>query len=247
LTQIARTEGLQRKFDDAHQTLDRALALLSADLQRAQVRYLLERGRVFNSSRHPEQARPLFLDAWELALAAREDFHAIDAAHMLGIVEPPGEQLAWDRKALALTGRTSDARAKKWLGSLYNNIGWAYHDAGDYTQALEMFQKALSVREEEGKVSEIRAARWCIARAQRSLGQIDTALAAQRELLQEFEQSGETSGYVHEELGECLLALGQSSDAQGYFALAYAELSKNPWLAENEPARLHRLKALGKA
>ncbi len=246
LTQIARTEGLQRKFDDAHQTLDRALALLSDDLKRAQVRYLLERGRVFNSSRHPEQARPLFLDAWEQALAAREDFHAIDAAHMLGIVEPPGEQLAWNRKALALAEQTSDTRARQWIGSLYNNIGWMYHDAGDYTQALEMFQNALSAREEEGKMSEIRAARWCIARTRRSLGQIDLALAAQRELLQEFEQSGETSGYVFEELGECLLALGQPAEAEEYFALAYTTLSKNPWLAANEPARLQRLKALGK-
>ena len=246
LTQIARTEGLQRTFDEAHRTLDQALALLSGDLARAQIRYLLERGRVFNSSGHPEQAWPLFLDAWEQGLAAHEDFHAIDAAHMLGIVAPPGEQLAWNHKALALAEQTGDARAKQWIGSLYNNMGWAYHDAGDYTQALDLFQKALAFHEQEGKPDLIRIARWSVARTQRSLGQFDAALATQRELLQEVERSGEPDGYICEELGECLLALGQPTEAQGYFARAYAVLSQNPWLAEKEPTRLERLKALGK-
>src|SRR5438874_1416563 len=50
ITQIARTEGLQRKFDGAHQTLDRVEAELAAELLRPRIRYLLERGRVFNSS-----------------------------------------------------------------------------------------------------------------------------------------------------------------------------------------------------
>src|SRR5438270_10864381 len=50
LTQIARTQGLQRTFEDAHRTLDRAETLLPGALPRATVRYQLERGRVFNSS-----------------------------------------------------------------------------------------------------------------------------------------------------------------------------------------------------
>jgi len=247
LTQIARAQGLQRQFAEAHATLDRAQTLLSDDLTQAQIRYLLERGRVINSSNHPDEARPLFLGAWERASAAHEDLYAIDAAHMLGIIEPPEEQLTWDLKALALAEQTSDIRAKKWPGSLYNNIGWTYHDMGDYTQALAFFQKALAFQEQRGKTAEIRIARWAVARARRSLGQIDAALAMQRALLQEFEQSGETSGYVYEELGECLLTQGQQAQAKRYFALAYAELSKDPWLAEKEPARLERLKTLGSA
>ncbi len=245
LTQIARAQGLQRQFAEAHATLDRAQALLSDDLTQAWIRYLLERGRVFNSSNHPDEARPLFLDAWERASAAHEDFYAIDAAHMLGIIEPPAEQLAWDLKALALAEQTSKTRAKKWPGSLYNNIGWTYHDAGDYTQALAFFQKALAFQEQRGKTPEIRIARWTVARALRSLGQIEAALAMQRALLQDFERSGEASGYVYEELGECLLTQGQPAEAQGYFALAYAALAKDPWLVANQSARLQRLKELG--
>src|SRR5262249_27277867 len=102
LTQVARTQGLQRQFDAAHATLDEAERRLEPAMQRARVRYLLERGRVHNSSGQPEAARPFFHEAWELAQAAGEDFYAVDAAHMLGIANPPAEQLEWSRKALEL-------------------------------------------------------------------------------------------------------------------------------------------------
>ena len=248
LTQVARTQGLQRRFDEAHKTLDEAQALLAGDLARARIRYLLERGRVYNSSKHPDLARPLFLEAWELASSTPgEDFYAVDAAHMLGIAEPPDRQMEWNLRALALAEKTADARARNWLGSLYNNIGWTYHDAEQYPEALEIFQKALRFREEQGRAPETRIAKWCVARALRSLGRVEAALEMQRAQLREFESLGEKSGYVFEELGECLLALNRPAEARPYFAAAYEELSKDPWLAENEPARLQRLTELSTA
>jgi hypothetical protein len=72
LTQLARAEGLQRKFADAHATLDTAQKLLTSTLGTARIRYLLERGRVFNTSQQPEQARLLFQAAWELARAEQQ-------------------------------------------------------------------------------------------------------------------------------------------------------------------------------
>lgn len=246
LTQIARAQGLQRRFDDAHRTLDEAQALITNDMTIAPIRCLLERGRVFNSSRQPEQARQFFLDAWERAVAAEADYYAIDAAHMLGIIEPPEQQLEWNQKALQLAEKSVDPRAQRWSGSLYNNIGWMYHDAGQYDRALEMFEKALRLREAQGETRPIRIARWCVGRALRSLNRIDEALKIQESLLAEYHQSGDTDGYVCEEVGECLLALGRA-DAPKYFALAYTELSKDSWLAENEPARLQRLRVLAQA
>jgi tetratricopeptide (TPR) repeat protein len=102
LTQIARTQGLQRNFEQAHQTLNSVEAQLHDDLPVARIRYLLERGRVYNSSGAKEQARPLFMQALELAQANKEDFYAVDAAHMIAIVEPPDEQMTWNLKALEL-------------------------------------------------------------------------------------------------------------------------------------------------
>ncbi len=214
LTQIARAQGLQRKFDEAHQTLDEVRRLLADDLKQARIRYLLERGRVFNSSKQREQARPFFLEAWELSTSANEDFYAIDAAHMLGIVEPPEQALEWNLKALALAEQSHDMRAQKWRGSLYNNIGWAYHDSGKYEEALALFEKALRWREAQGRLPEIRIAKWCVARALRSLGRLEEALATQQVLLAEHKAAGGKDGYVYEELGECLLALDREAEAR---------------------------------
>src|SRR5215470_13398084 len=50
LTQIARTQGLQMKFDEATKTLDQAEQTLTPETRVARVRLLLERGRVLNSS-----------------------------------------------------------------------------------------------------------------------------------------------------------------------------------------------------
>lgn len=244
LTQIARAQGLQRRFEAAHATLDEVEPMLTSDHARPTIRYLLERGRVFNSSRQPEQASPLFRRAWEHACAAGQDFYAIDAAHMLAISEPPEHHLGWNLSALRLAEATSDPRARGWRGSLYNNIGWTYHDQGRYAEALECFEKALLCRQEASDQPTIRIARWCVARCLRSLGRVAEALAILRELEAEHEVISEPDGYVYEELAECL-ALNQDPAAQVYFALAYAQLSADPWLVEAEPARLERLKLLG--
>lgn len=246
LTQIARAQGLQRRFDEAQVTLDEVEAALTTELLRPRIRYLLERGRVFNSGGDPVQAQPLFEAAWALAETdPSEAFFAIDAAHMLAIVAPPEEQIAWNLKALALAEGSTEARARRWRGSLYNNIGWTYHGMGDYAAALDYLQRALAFREEMGDEPETRIARWCVARARRDLGQVAEALAEQRALLAEYEGSGERSGYVFEEIAECLSLLGDTASARPFFAEAYAALSQDPWLVANEPARLHRLRLLG--
>jgi len=245
LTQISRTQGLQRNFEDAHATLDQVEAAMEDQPDVVKVRYMLERGRAYNSSKEVDKARPLFLEAWKLAKSSGEDFHAVDAAHMMGIIEEPEEALKWNEKAMAVAESSDDERAGKWLGSLYNNIGWTYHDQGEYEKALEVFEKALVWRQEKEQVVETRIAKWCVARALRSLERTDEALGMQEDLLAEFSEAGETDGYVFEELGECHLALGHTDEAKPYFAKAFEELSQDAWMVENESERLARLKSLG--
>ena len=245
LTQIARAQGLQGKFDEAHKTLDEAEKLLTEDLKTAKVRYLLERGRVYNSSGVSEKANPLFLEAWEFGNTNKLDLYAIDAAHMIGIVVPPQQQLEWSLKALDLTEKTEDKRAKGWLGPLYNNIGWTYHDLQEYEKALELFEKALKWRQEINDEYSIRIQKWNIARTFRSLGRIDEALEIQLALKKEFEEKQlEQDGYVFEELGELFLLKNNQTEAKKYFKLAFEYLSKDNWLQQNEPDRLKRLKDL---
>lgn len=62
LTQLARTLSLQRKFDDAHEILNKAAQLIGAqDMPVAEIRYLLERGRAFNSADEKQKAITLIL------------------------------------------------------------------------------------------------------------------------------------------------------------------------------------------
>ena len=244
LTQIARTLGLQRRFAEAHATLDQVQeGLKNNELTVPRIRYLLERGRVFNSSGQVERSRPLFREAWEVATAHAQDAYAVDAAHMLGIVEQADQGIAWNQKALALAQASEDPQARGWQGSLLNNIGWTYHNAGAYEQALGMFLSALEAWERD-EPDLARIARWAVARALRSLGRIPESLARQRDLLQALERAGARDGYVHEEIGECLLLLGRVEEAQPHFARAFEVLSQDVSLAATEPERLERLRAL---
>ena len=245
LTQVARAQGLQRKFDEAHATLDGVEPMLAEISARSWVRYMLERGRVFNSSGNPAEAYAPFLAAWDLAREAGEDSLAVDAAHMLGIIERPDEALKWNETAIAYAEQSSSEKAKRWLGPLYNNTGWTYFDGGDPARALEIFEKARAWFEQYGGPQQIQIAKWTVARTHRALGRVEEALQAQQVLLREREASGEPDGYVFEELGECLLALGRPTEAAPYFRQAHTLLSQDPWLAEKEPERIARLAQLG--
>jgi tetratricopeptide (TPR) repeat protein len=248
LTQLARTQSLQRKFDNAHDILNKAEQVIKGkNMPVAQIRYLLERGRTFNSANEKEKSATLFKEAYHKALFQNEDFYAIDAAHMLGIAEKPQEQLSWNIKAMDLAEKSTDTRAKKWLGSLYNNIGWTYHDLKDYVKALCLFEKALAWRTDQKDERGIFIAKWTIGRIYRSLDRIDEALKIQNGLLDEIQQKKlPPSGFVFEEIAECLLIKNKNTEAKEYFKTAYQILSKDIWLKANEPARLERLDQLGK-
>lgn len=247
LTQIARTQALQRQFAEAQQTLDLVKDQLNTSLVVPTIRYLLERGRVFNSSGQPAEAEVWFHQAWELARVHEEAaFFAVDAAHMLAIAASSFEgKTAWNHNALDHALSSYDERAQGWCGSLYNNLGWTYHDQGDYQRALEYFEQALAWQQEHGKVRERRIAQWCIARTLRSLQRTTEALALQQELLAEWEESEEEQdGYVFEEIAECLFASGRTAESRPYFTQAYALLSQDIWLVAQEKERLERLKQL---
>src|SRR6185437_2900228 len=128
LTQIARAQGLQRRFAEANATLDRAEDLIGGEQARPRVRLLLERGRIRNSSGQPIEARPYFEAAWDLARAQGEEMLAVDAAHMVAIVASDAdEQRVWNARALELAEASDLPRALRWRASLANNIGWTEH------------------------------------------------------------------------------------------------------------------------
>jgi tetratricopeptide (TPR) repeat protein len=237
LTQIGRALSLQKKYTDAHAILD-VVEQEMAGGDVVEARYLLERGRTYNSAGQPETAVFLFRRAYAISRAIGADFYAVDALHMLGIALPPEERLEWNYQAIDYANQSAQERAKGWLGSLYNNTGWALFDDGRYAEALEMFEGALAYRQRQGNPENIKIARWCIAKTLRLLGRVEEALAIQREL----EEPVTGDGFVEEEIGECLYALGRSEEAKPYFAKAYALLAQDEWVAA-DTERLQRLQS----
>ena len=242
-TQIARTHSLTGEFDAAHAILDELEPALDGAEPIVTVRYLLERGRTFNSAKKVDQARPLFLRAWDVARRASLDGLAVDAAHMMGIIEPSEAAIEWNERAMAYAEASPDPAAKRWLGALYNNMGWTHHDAGDFVQALALFEKGVAWREQQEAVAPLRIAKWSVGRALRSLERTEEALQIQLALEREWAADGKPDGFVFEELGELYLSKGDQQQATQYFARAFPLLQAMGWV---EKDRLDRIARLGK-
>lgn len=246
-TQIARTYGLRSRFADAHALLDR----IAPELERAgpepKVRTLLERGRAFRSGGQIDRADPLFRRAVDAAVAAKLENLAVDAMHMVALVEPGLDaQLEWNRRALAHAQQATDPAARRWEATLANNTGVALHEAGRHEEALASFRTALAARERLAQPANIRVAHWMIAWTLRALKRHDEALAILLRLDGEFAAIGEPDGFVFEEIGENLLAQGHAAGAKPWFAKAHALLSKDESLGRPDAARLARLLELSR-
>jgi len=245
-TQIARTFSLRRRFKEAHALLDEVQQALPTAGPAPRVRYLLERGRTFNSSGDKARAKPLFVEAWQVAIASTPplDGLAVDAAHMVPIVVGGDEGAQWTARGVALARRSTDAKARALLPALLNNHAWNLHDAQRFADALPVFREAEVAWHATGRQPQGRIATWSVARCLRSLGQFEAALKLQLDLERAWSQAGTPDGYVFEEIAELHLALGRSAAARPYFKLAADTLGNDAGFARREPARLQRLRDL---
>jgi tetratricopeptide (TPR) repeat protein len=142
-TQVARALGLQERFDEADEVLDR----IRADSLAVGVRVSLERGRLRNSAGDPSAAVPLFRAAAEAASGADLAFLRLDALHMLAIADADHRE-QWTARAFAVLDALDDQRSQRWRVALHNNIGWAHFDDEDYAAAIAAFEesKAAAIR-----------------------------------------------------------------------------------------------------
>jgi tetratricopeptide (TPR) repeat protein len=245
MTQIARTHGLVGEFDTGHSILDEVESGLPEGKSRVRMRYLLERGRTLNSSGAPEEAEPLFIEAWEIGRDIGEDRLAIDAAHMVAIaVSGKEEATTWSLKGLELARRSKDEGARGWVGSLTNNMGWEAFDAGHLEEALDLFEESrahFAGRELPGREQ---VARWAIARTKREMGQVDEAFEMQLALRAEHDEASTPDGFVYEELGELYLLKDQETLALESFRKALPLLEQERWLVDSEPQRLERIREM---
>ena len=242
LTQIARTQGLQGKFDDAHITLDRVEKMLTPNLKLAYVRYLLERGRAFNSSNHLDQALPLFIQAYELAGQIKEMKLAIDAVHMVAIVKKdPKEQIEWNLKGIAMA--EADTNSRGWLWALYNNIGESYLLVEDYENASRYFHNLVEFQKEKGGEPDMYTLKD-EARAIRLSGHPAEALIIIEPIFSKLQREKQDDGWIREEMAENLFSLGKKTEAKSHFVKAYELLSNEDSCIKNEQEKLQHLKEM---
>lgn len=244
LTQIARTYSLRQRFAEAHAQLDAVEPQLAAAGAGPRARYALERGRTWNSAGDTARASAQFRQAWYTATAAALEGLAVDAAHMLAIVEPPAEAAQWTERGLALARRSDDPKARGLIPALLNNHAWNLFDAGRHAEALPVFREAETAWLATGQQPQGRIATWSVGRALRALQRFDEALALQQQLEREWQDAGGADGYVFEEIAENLEALGRAREATAYFRRAAAELGRDAAFERNEPARWARITSL---
>jgi tetratricopeptide (TPR) repeat protein len=146
VTQQARALGLQERFGAGR-------ALLASLGQAADpavwTRVKLEAGRLLNSAGNAAEAVIEFEAAAALARSGGLLFLEIDALHMLAIADRARSR---ERTAEAIDRAlaASDDRTRRWLVSLYNNLGCSYSEAGDLDQALAAFLQAQEWAERAG-------------------------------------------------------------------------------------------------
>lgn len=166
-TQVARALGLQGRFDEANAVLDQ---IHPGSDHHVLARVEIEKGRVLNSSGDQAAARPFFELALEDAEAAGTQGLVIDAMHMLAIVASSySEAKRVGEEALARAEASPDPDARRWRGSVLNNLGWTHYDAQMYEEALHTFERALAIRLAEGDEKAISHAREAIAETRQAL------------------------------------------------------------------------------
>ncbi|HEY2598129.1 MAG TPA: tetratricopeptide repeat protein [Candidatus Dormibacteraeota bacterium] len=176
LTQLARMQGLRGMFAEGDSLIDQAQALSDGSAA-VEARIEMERGRLRNSSGDAGTALRMFEAAFEIAERGGEQFLAADAAHMAAIASPDRQaKLQWTERGVRIAMESSDRDVSYWLGPLYNNLGWAYQDAGEHQAALEAFKLALASRERYPEMPAlIQHAKEAVAEALRALGRAEEA------------------------------------------------------------------------
>ena len=242
LTQLARVEGLRGDFEEGERLIEEAEAIGASRVARARID--LERGRLRRSSGNVEAALPLFESAFATSLEAGELFVAVDADHMAALATPNRDGfVAWTHRGIELA-ESGDELARYWLGPLLNNLGWELYESGEYSDALDAFQRALGERERDPENrAAIEIARYAVAKTMRALGRPEEAVPLLEHAVAWTDSTGTPDGWFHEELAEECAALGRENDAREHARRALPLLLEDPSF-EADGERAERLRLL---
>lgn len=208
-TQIARAQGLQGHWQEAQVSLESAIQI-AGEHPEVQCRYHLEAGRLkFSVVHNPDEvspedesaARGHYERAFEIGREHRFDYLAVDALHMLAVVERDvQDQVTANYRAVRYMADCDTAEARRWEGSLRHNLGYTLHTLGRDDEAIEQYEHSMRAREAAGNAGGVRIAKWMIARSLRAKGEFARALEIQLGLKKELSEQGADDPYVDEEI-----------------------------------------------
>lgn len=237
LSQVARCYLIQGKKEDGRIWLQQAEEIADVSQPAGWSRFLGVRGRFEWKDDKLETATDTFIQMYDYCMQYELHDRAVDAAHMVAITAKADQQIEWAYKGIA-AAEAGDL--DKWLGPLWNNLGWTYDELGRYKESLEALIKArfyhwkVSISEQAKLVAD-----WSVGHAYRTNGDNDTALAwiqpvlawaQRRHTLNPTEDTAEWVGQAYKELAEIALTQSNPDEALINFRLAkqYLLESKMP-------------------
>lgn len=221
---IARSYLILEKKNEGRPWIEKAAEIARKDEPLGWSRYLGVRGRFEWKDSLMDVAVATFKEMYRYCSMNRLYERAIDAAHMVAIVGGPEEQLEWGLKGIK---EAEAGNITRWLGPLWNNLGWTYESTGKYRESIDAYTKA---REYHYKYSDEKSklvADWALGHAYRLNNQPDSAAQwITPDLLAKFETigDGEFQGWVFKELGEIALLRSKPDSALSFFVRAEEKL-----------------------
>lgn len=101
---------------------------------------LCMKGMEAESEGRPNDARDLFMQAWE---ARSDDYDACIAAHFLARHQPtPQDTFHWNEQALNYAAAVGDERVRGFYPSLYLNMGYSHELLGNMAEAGRYYDMA---------------------------------------------------------------------------------------------------------
>lgn len=107
---------------------------------------LCAEGMTAEGEGRPEDARTLFLQAWD---RAANDYEASIAAHYVARHQASAEErLRWNRVAVERADRAEDDGVRLFYPSLYLNLAHSYEETGDRGEAARHYNRAAACLED---------------------------------------------------------------------------------------------------
>lgn len=254
-SQVARCYLKRDRKEEGRTWLQKAKEIASEDDPPGWSRYLGVRGRFEWKdaaettgilSPETDRASNTFKKMYDYCL--RHDLYerAIDAANMVSITARKDERVAWALKGIDAAEK---GNLEGWLAPLWNNLGWAYDDIGEYEKSLKALEKARVYHYKMGKELPMLIADWSVGHALRMTGQIDSAETVLRHVQrwafirkgeEKSPENAEWVGFANLELAEIALIKGDKDSAKGLFKSAYSNLYQakmNEW----DPKKLEEI------